>query len=88
MFQLLADNFDDVLESVLASVEETLSNDESAIKLSRVDKNLSTLESKRKKLTDMLLDDKITRKLMMKNIMILLVRLLKRKKRDAFMYLI
>lgn len=61
MFHLLADNFDDVLDSVIHSVEETLSNDESAIKLQRVDKTLSLLESKRKKLTDMLLDDKITK---------------------------
>ncbi len=61
MFHLLADNFDDVLDSVIHSVEETLSNDESAVKLQRVDKTLSMLESKRKKLTDMLLDDKITK---------------------------
>lgn len=61
MFNLLAKNFDDVLESVLKSVEETINNDESAAKLSRIDKSLSVLESKRKKLTDMLLDDKITK---------------------------
>lgn len=61
MFNLLAQNFDDVLESVLKSVEETINNDESAAKLSRIDKSLSVLESKRKKLTDMLLDDKITK---------------------------
>lgn len=61
MFRLLVENFDDVLGAVLASVEETLLNDESEIKLRRIDKNLSTLELKRKKLTDMLLDDKITK---------------------------
>ena len=61
MFHLLADNFDDVLDSVIHSVEETLSNDESAVKLQRVEKTLSIMESKRKKLTDMLLDDKITK---------------------------
>lgn len=61
MFHLLADNFDDVLDSVICSVEETLSNDESAVKLQRLNKELSSLESKRKKLTDMLLDDKITK---------------------------
>ena len=61
MFHLLADNFDDVLDSVIHSIEETLSNDESAVKLQRVEKNLSLMESKRKKLTDMLLDDKITK---------------------------
>lgn len=61
MFHLLADNFDDVLDSVIHSIEETLSNDESAVKLQRVEKTLSAMESKRKKLTDMLLDDKITK---------------------------
>ena len=61
MFHLLADNFDDVLDSVIRSVEETLSNDDSAIKLQRLEKALSKQESKRKKLTDMLLDDKITK---------------------------
>ena len=61
MFHLLADNFDDVLDSVIRSVEETLSDDESAVKLQRLDKSLSSMESKRKKLTDMLLDDKITK---------------------------
>ena len=35
MFGLLAENFDDVLESVLSSLEETLSKDDSAEKLKR-----------------------------------------------------
>nr|WP_310603732.1 recombinase family protein [Anaerosporobacter sp.] len=61
MFNLLAENFDDVLESVLKSVEETILNDESAAKISRIDKSISNLETKRKKLTDMLLNDKITK---------------------------
>ncbi|MDE5779778.1 MAG: hypothetical protein K2I10_14985 [Lachnospiraceae bacterium] len=61
MFHLLADNFDDVLDSVIRSVEETLSDNESAVKLYILDKTLSSLESKRKKLTYMLLDDKITK---------------------------
>lgn len=61
MFHLLAGNFDDVLDSVINSVEETLSNDESAVMLQKVDKTLNLLESKRKKLTDMLLDDTITK---------------------------
>lgn len=33
----------------------------SAVKLYRLDKTFSSLESKRKKLTDMLMDDKITK---------------------------
>ena len=61
MFHLLAENFDDVLEAVLDSVENTILNDESMSKLKRIEKNIGALESKRKKLTDMLLDDKITK---------------------------
>lgn len=61
MFHLLTDNFDDVLDSVIRSVEETLSDDESVVKLQRLDKSFSSMESKRKKLTDMLLDGKITK---------------------------
>jgi hypothetical protein len=53
----------------------------------RIDKSLSVLESKRKKLTDMLLDDKITKDAMMRNIMILLVRLIKKKRNETFMLL-
>lgn len=58
MFQLLAENFDDVLESVLSSLEDTISKDDSTEKLKRVEKEISALEKKRKKLTDMYLDDK------------------------------
>ena len=61
MFGLLAENFDDVLESVLASVEEAFSTDGSADKLKRIEKEIYTLENRRKKLTDMMLDDKITK---------------------------
>lgn len=61
MFQLLAENFDDVLESVLSSLEDTISKDDSTEKLKRVEKEISALEKKRKKLTDMYLDDKISK---------------------------
>lgn len=57
----LQENFDDVLESVLASVEEAFSTDGSADKLKRIEKEIYTLENRRKKLTDMMLDDKITK---------------------------
>lgn len=60
MFGLLADNFDDVLESVLSSVEETVSKDESSGRLKQVEKDIASLEKKRNKLTDMMLDDKIS----------------------------
>ena len=46
MFKLLAENFDDVLESVLSSVEETLSKDDSTEKLKRIEKEISPLEKK------------------------------------------
>ena len=59
MSGLLAENFDDVLESVLSSLEETLSKDDSAEKLKRIEKNIASLEKKRKKLTDMYIDDKL-----------------------------
>lgn len=61
MFQLLAENFDDVLESVLSSLEDTILKDDSTEKLKRVEKEISALEKKRKKLTDMYLDDKISK---------------------------
>lgn len=61
MFALLAKNFDDVLESVLYSIEETLSKDDSTEKLKRIEKDIASLEKKRKKLTDMYLDDKLTK---------------------------
>ena len=54
MFRLLAENFDDVLESVLMSVEEALSTDGSADKLKRIEKEIYNLETRRKKLTDMI----------------------------------
>ena len=60
-FRLLADNFDDVLDSVLETVESTISNNEDAIKVKRIETSISNLEYKRKKLTDMLLDDKISK---------------------------
>ena len=60
MFRLLAENFDDVLESVLSSLEVAISKDDSTEKLKRVEKEISTLEKKRKKLTDMYLDDKFS----------------------------
>lgn len=58
---LLADNFDDVLESVLKVVEEAINTDESETRLKQVEKTIASLENKRNKLTDMLLDDKISK---------------------------
>ena len=58
---LLTDNFDDVLESVLKVVEEAINTDESETRLKQVEKTIASLENKRNKLTDMLLDDKISK---------------------------
>lgn len=41
MFNLLAENFDDKLESVLKSIEKTIFNNESIARLSRIEKLLS-----------------------------------------------
>lgn len=57
----MAENFDDVLESVLSSLEDTISKDDSTEKLRHVEKEISALKKKRKKLTDMYLDDKISK---------------------------
>lgn len=46
MFRLLAENFDDVLESVLSSLEAAISKDDSTEKLKRVEKEISTLEKR------------------------------------------
>ena len=62
MFKLLAENFDDVLESVYSSVKDAILKDESSEKIGRLDKEITALESKQKKLTDVLLDDKISNK--------------------------
>ena len=46
MFALLAKNFDDVLESVLSSIEETLSKDDSTEKLKRIEKDIEKTKGK------------------------------------------
>lgn len=61
MFQLLADNFEDVLDNVLYNIEEALQKDESKEKLAKVQRKLYKLEEQRKKLTDIFIDDKITK---------------------------
>ena len=45
-------NFDDVLDSVLGSLEETFSSDGTAEKLKQINREIDTLSSRRKKLTD------------------------------------
>jgi len=50
-----------VLDSVLNTVEDVISDNKDAKRLEQVKKDISSLESKRKKLTDMLLEDTITK---------------------------
>ena len=50
-----------MLDNVLNSVEAALQKDESKEKLVRVQRKLYKLEEQRKKLTDIFIDDKITK---------------------------
>lgn len=46
-FGLLAGNFEDVLEIVMAAVEDSLSNDEDVRRRQQLDKDISSLGSKK-----------------------------------------
>ncbi|MBR0599767.1 recombinase family protein [Sinanaerobacter chloroacetimidivorans] len=60
-FGLLAGNFDDVLDLVMTHVEEAASNDEDIRKKKQIDKDISSLESRKSRMTDMLIDGTITK---------------------------
>lgn len=60
-FGLLAGNFDDVLDLVMTNVEEAVSNDEDIRKKKQIDKDISSLESRKSRMTDMLIDGTITK---------------------------
>jgi DNA invertase Pin-like site-specific DNA recombinase len=60
-FKLLAGNFDDVLDVVLAYVEESTNSDDNIRKRQQIDKDISSLESKKSRMTDMLIDGTITK---------------------------
>jgi hypothetical protein len=60
-FKLLAGNFDDVLEVVLSYVEESTNNDDNIRKRQQIDKDISSLESKKSRVTDMLIDGTISK---------------------------
>lgn len=60
-FELLAGNFDDVLDVVLSYVAESADNDESVRKKQQIDKDISSLESKKLRMTDMLIDGTISK---------------------------
>lgn len=58
-YKLLAESFDDVLESVLNSVKEVVSDDKQSKRLDQVGRDISKLEARKNKLLDMLLDEAI-----------------------------
>lgn len=60
-YGLLAKNFDDVIDSVLSTVSDVIDNNEDEKRLQKEQKALENLEYRRKKLTDMLLDEQITK---------------------------
>lgn len=60
-FGLLAGNFEDVLEIVMAAVESSLANDEDVRRRQQLDKDISSLESKKSRMTDMLIDGTISK---------------------------
>lgn len=60
-FGLLAGNFEDVLDVVMDAVESSLSNDEDIRKRQQLDKDISALNSKKSRMTDMLIDGTITK---------------------------
>ena len=60
-FGLLAGNFDDVLDVVLSYVAESADSDENMRKKQQIDKDISSLESKKSRMTDMLIDGTISK---------------------------
>lgn len=58
-FQLLADNFDDVLDSVLNTIEDVLKDDTELKRVKQLEKDISNIETKKSRLTDLLIDGKI-----------------------------
>lgn len=60
-YGLLAENFDDVIDSVLDTVRDVVDNNEDEKRLQKEQKALGNLEYRRKKLTDMFLDEQITK---------------------------
>ena len=58
-FRLLADNFEDVLQSVLNTIEDILKDDTELKRVKQVEKDIASIESKKSRLTDLLIDGKI-----------------------------
>lgn len=60
-FGLLAGNFEDVLDIVMDAVESSLSNYEDIRKRQQLDKDISVINSKKSRMTDMLIDGTISK---------------------------
>jgi site-specific DNA recombinase len=58
-FRLLTENFDDVLESVLNTVEEVLKDDTELKRVKKLEKEISSIKKKKSRLTDLLVDGRI-----------------------------
>ena len=59
VFRLLADNFDDVFQSVLNTIEDILKDDIELKRVKQLEKDISSSDSKKSRLTDLLIDGKI-----------------------------
>ena len=60
-YKLLAGSFDDVIDSVIGTIESIGANNDDIARLKKEQKALDNLEQRRKKLTDIYLDDGLTK---------------------------
>ena len=60
-YKLLAGSFDDVIDSVIGTIESIGANNDDIARLKKEQKTLDNLEQRRKKLTDIYLDDGLTK---------------------------
>ena len=61
MYRLLAQNFEDVLESVIYTVRSVAEDDSGRDRFQKAEKSLYNYENRRKKLTDLLIEDQISK---------------------------
>ena len=56
---MLADNFDDVKETVIETVESSLNDDGDVKRIKHLNKEISSIKTKKSRLTELLIDDRI-----------------------------